>query len=127
MTIYTVMQTSHVDDYKRPSSDTYALITTADYNEAITVAANTWLEEFHSDFVYENTSDSPFIGELQELLADEPSAETIVEFFQSNNRQIWEPEFIYEPWFSVNIQETEAGEANALNTEVIKGLMSVNN
>ena len=55
MTIYTVIRTSHVDDYKRPSTDTSAIITTADYTDAVTVAANTWLEEFQSDFVYDNS------------------------------------------------------------------------
>tara|TARA_R110001583_G_scaffold97312_1_gene242156 strand:- start:1628 stop:2011 length:384 start_codon:yes stop_codon:yes gene_type:complete len=127
MTIYTVIRTSHVDDYKRPSTDTSAIITTADYTDAVTVAANTWLEEFQSDFVYDNSTDSPFIGELKELLADEPSAETIVDFFESNHSQIWEPEFIYDAWFSVSIQQTESDEVSGLNTEVITELMSVNN
>jgi hypothetical protein len=126
MTIYTVVKTMHVDDYKRPSTDTQAVITTANYNDAVTVAANTWLEEFHSDFVYDNTSDSGFINELQELLADEPSAETIVDFFQDNHSQIWEPEFIYDAWFSVSIQQTESQEVSGLNTDVINELMTTN-
>ncbi len=103
-----------------------AVITTANYNDAVTVAANTWLEEFHSDFVYDSTSDSGFINELQELLADEPSAETIVDFFQDNHSQIWEPEFIYDAWFSVSIQQTESQEVTGLNTDVIKELMTTN-
>lgn len=127
MTTYTVIQTSHVDDYKRPATDTTALITTADYNEAITVAANTWLEEFQSDFVYDNDCDSPLIGDLKALLSDEPNAETIVEFFENNHHQIWEPEFIHEPWFSVSIQETESESSVSLSREVIDSLMSVNN
>jgi hypothetical protein len=126
MAIYTVIQTSHVDDYKRPATDTTALITTADYSEAVTVAANTWLEEFHSDFVYDNDCDSPLIGDLKAVLSDDPTAETIVEFFESNHHQIWEPEFIYEPWFSVSIQETESESSVSLSREVIDGLMSVN-
>jgi len=126
MAIYTVIQTSHVDDYKRPATDTTALITTADYTEAVTVAANTWLQEFQSDFVYDNDCDSPLIGDLKALLSDEPSAETIVEFFENNHHQIWEPEFIYEPWFSVSIQETESESSVSLSREVIDGLMSVN-
>jgi len=126
MAIYTVIQTSHVDDYKRPATDTTAVITTADYTEAVTVAANTWLQEFQSDFVYDNDCDSPLIGDLKALLSDEPSAETIVEFFENNHHQIWEPEFIYEPWFSVSIQETESESSVSLSREVIDGLMSVN-
>jgi hypothetical protein len=126
MAIYTVIQTSHVDDYKRPATDTTALITTADYTEAVTVAANTWLQEFQSDFVYDNDCESPLIGDLKALLSDEPSAETIVEFFENNHHQIWEPEFIYEPWFSVSIQETESESSVSLSREVIDGLMSVN-
>jgi len=126
MALYTVIRTSHVDDYKRPATDTYAVATTADYNEAVTVAANAWLEEFQSDFVYDNDCDSPFIDDVKAMLSDEPSAETIVEFFESNHHQIWEPEFIYEPWFSISIQQTET-ETTGLNTEVIADLMSVNN
>ncbi len=126
MAIYTVIQTSHVDDYKRPATDTTAVITTADYTEAVTVAANTWLEEFQNDFVYDNDCDSPLIGDLKSMLADEPSAETIVEFFENNHHQIWEPEFIYEPWFSVSIQQTESSARGDLNTELIEELKSVN-
>ena len=50
----------------------------------------------------------PLFDDLKAMLADEPSAETIVEFFENNHHQIWEPEFIYEPWFSVSIQQTES-------------------
>ena len=127
MAIYTVIRTSHVDDYKRPASDSYAVATTSNYDEAVTVAANTWLEEFKSDFVYNDDCESPFIGELKALLAEEPSAETIVEFFESNHHQIWEPEFIYDPWFSVNIQQTESSNSTSLNSQVITELMSLNN
>ena len=127
MAIYTVIQTSHVDDYKRPMTDTTALLTTSDYDEAITVAANTWLEEFQSDFVYENDCDSPHFDDLKQMLSGEPTAESIVEFFEQNHHQIWEPEFIYEPWFSVSIQQTESSNTAALNTDVIDNLISVKN
>jgi len=126
MATYTVIQTSHVDDYKRPSTDTTALITTSNYDEAITVAANTWLEEFQNDFVYDNDCDSPFIEDLKDLLSGEPTAETIVEFFEEKHHQIWEPEFIYEPWFSVSIQQSELESTTALNSQLIDDLMLVN-
>jgi len=84
------------------------------------------LEEFQNDFVYDNDCESPLFDDLKAMLADEPSAETIVEFFENNHHQIWEPEFIYEPWFSVSIQETESESSVSLSREVIDGLMSVN-
>ena len=115
----------HVDDYKRPSTDTQAVITTANYDDAVTVAANAWLEEFHNNFVWEDTCDSTFLGEVQELLAGNPSAETIVDFFEENHSQIWEPEFIYDPWFSVSVQQTETQTVGGLNLEVIKDLVSI--
>lgn len=126
MAIYTVLRTHCVDDYKRPQTDTDAIITTSDYNEAVTVAANAWLEEFYSNFVYDNDCESPFIDDLKELLSEDPSPEAIVEFFDDNHDQIWEPEFIRQPWFSVCIQQAEPSFTANLNTEVITDLLSVN-
>ena len=82
MALYTVIRTSHVDDYKRPATDTYAVATTADYNEAVTVAANAWLEEFQSDFVYDNDCDSPFIDDVKAMLSDEPSCPGILKIMK---------------------------------------------
>jgi hypothetical protein len=127
MTSYTVLRTHCVDDYKRPQTDTDAIITTSDYNEAVIVAANAWLEEFYNNFVYDDDCDSPFIDDIKQLLSASPSAEAIVDFFNHNHDQIWEPEFIHQPWFSIDIQEAESGTTASLNTEVIADLLSVNN
>jgi hypothetical protein len=126
MATYTVILTNHSDDYKRPSTTTEAVLSTSNYTEAMTVAANAWLEEFQNDFVYDNTTDSPFINELKDMLADDPPAETIVDFFESNYHHIWEPEFIHDPWFNVSIQQTEDDMMPSLNIDIITELMSVN-
>tara|TARA_R100000005_G_scaffold130_1_gene88 strand:+ start:155 stop:544 length:390 start_codon:yes stop_codon:yes gene_type:complete len=101
---FTVIKTSSIDDYKRPQTDSYVVLTTSDYSEAVTAAANEWLNEYESDFVYGGIADHPHILDVKRILQDDPSAEEINDFFQERHAEIWESEFISQPWFNVEIQ-----------------------
>tara|TARA_B100001250_G_scaffold312173_1_gene274170 strand:+ start:383 stop:784 length:402 start_codon:yes stop_codon:yes gene_type:complete len=112
---YTVIATSNIDDYKRPSSDSRALLTTFDYTQAEIVAANAWLEEYLDRFCYDGETEYSHFEPLLEIINDCPTPEEIVTYFEDNKWSIWEPEFIDDPCFYVTIQQSSTDEADVVH------------
>mgnify|MGYP003633030661 CR=1 FL=1 len=125
-TSYTVISTSNIDDYKRPSSSSSALLTTTDHEQALIVAANAWLEEYNDTFCYQGENEYEHFSGVLDMLQERPAPGKIVDYFNENKWTIWEPEFIDSPSFEIDIQETETiVEVSSLDTDLIKEILEV--
>ena len=100
-TSYTVISTSNIDDYKRPSSSSSALLTTTDHEQALIVAANAWLEEYNDTFCYQGENEYEHFSGVLDMLQERPAPGKIVDYFNENKWTIWEPEFIDSPNFQL--------------------------
>ncbi|MBU98390.1 MAG: hypothetical protein CL429_04780 [Acidimicrobiaceae bacterium] len=113
--MYTVTKIEQIDCYKRAETHTSIIYSGQSEQAAYAIAADEWIETLISEDRQEFMSPET-ISEFKEVCSSEIKNldyyRSIHNFFEENAGSFWEPEYINQPTFEIEVENTTPTRCN---------------